>query len=243
MTKVTLTNQYGRPDDLRTGLTATIDGTADFQNTYTYDSADRMESITQTSQSGGDAVASKAVTFTYDADSRLQTLTRSVPLLGTSSASTVATSTYGVASQGDVTSLTHALAGGSRIAYTWTYDADGQLTDSTSPDGAAHCTYDSDGQLTAATYSGGSQPNESYSYDSNGNRTNSGDVTGANNEILSDGTYTYKYDADGNRIERTDIATGAVTDYTWDNRDRLTQVTSRSNEGARSPRPSRIPTT
>ena len=54
-------------------------------------------------------------------------------------------------------------------------------------------------------------------------------MTGPDNEILSDGTYNYSYDADGNRIERSDIATGAVTDYVWDNRDRLVEVIDRSN--------------
>jgi hypothetical protein len=47
---------------------------------------------------------------------------------------------------------------------------------------------------------------------------------GPNNEILSDGTYTYSYDAEGNCTERVNIATGADTDYTWDLRNRLTEV-------------------
>ena len=55
------------------------------------------------------------------------------------------------------------------------------------------------GQLTRALPA---QPNESYSYDANGNRTSSTSsaavVIGADNELLFDGTYTYTYDADGN---------------------------------------------
>jgi hypothetical protein len=54
-------------------------------------------------------------------------------------------------------------------------------------------------------------------------------VVGPGNELLSDGTYNYQYDADGNCIERTNIATGAVTDYTWDNRNRLIAVTDRAS--------------
>ena len=50
------------------------------------------------------------------------------------------------------------------------------------------------------------QPNESYSYDANGNRTSSTSsaavVIGANNEVLFDGTYTYTYDADGNETAK-----------------------------------------
>ena len=82
----------------------------------------------------------------------------------------------------------------------------------------------------------GAQPDESYTYDSNGNRTNPGYVSGPDNELLSDGTYNYSYDADGNRIERTNIATGAVTDYVWDNRDRLVEVIDRARPGGRLPR-------
>jgi YD repeat-containing protein len=44
-------------------------------------------------------------------------------------------------------------------------------------------------------------------------------------------TYSYSYDAEGNLIERTNIATGAVTDYTWDARDRLTEVTDYASAG------------
>ena len=106
-----------------------------------------------------------------------------------------------------------------------------------SVDGTASYSYDPAGQLTGASYSSNLQsqiPNpasESYSYDANGNRINSGYVIGPDNELLSDGTYTYQYDADGNQIERTDIATGAITLYTWDNRNRLASVTDETAQG------------
>jgi hypothetical protein len=51
-------------------------------------------------------------------------------------------------------------------------------------------------------------------------------LIGPNNQLLSDGTYDYTYDAEGNRTSRTNIATGEVTAYAWDYRNRLTQVTS-----------------
>ena len=38
------------------------------------------------------------------------------------------------------------------------------------------------------------------------------------------GTYDYTYDADGNRIAETDIATGAVTTYQWNNANELIGV-------------------
>ena len=45
---------------------------------------------------------------------------------------------------------------------------------------------------------------------------------------MSDGTYTYTYDSEGNRTSRTNIATGALTSYTWDARNRLVEVTNKT---------------
>jgi RHS repeat-associated protein len=120
----------------------------------------------------------------------------------------------------------------------------------TSNDGTATYSYDPTGQLTGAVYSSplpsgegqgeGTQPDESYSYDPNGNRlTANGQTytTGPNNELLSDGTYTYSFDAEGNRTARWIASTSDgletqpgvgdtdITVYTWDNRNRLASVT------------------
>jgi hypothetical protein len=82
-----------------------------------------------------------------------------------------------------------------------------------------------------------------YTYDANGNRvTANGYVysTGADNELLFDGTYTYAYDAEGNRTEKfidvnadgvLDSGDTDVTAFTWDNRDRLTAVKTYAIEG------------
>ena len=66
-------------------------------------------------------------------------------------------------------------------------------------------------------------------YDANGNRTGSGYTVGSGNRMLSDGTYDYTYDNEGNTTRRTCIADGSVTDYTWDYRNRLTEVTDRAS--------------
>jgi RHS repeat-associated protein len=76
-----------------------------------------------------------------------------------------------------------------------------------------------------------SRADESFSYDANGNRTNPGYVTGKNNRLLSDGKFNYEYDDEGNVITQTDILTGEVTGYTWDYRNRLTQITERNTAG------------
>ncbi|MEE3716543.1 RHS repeat-associated core domain-containing protein [Tumidithrix elongata RA019] len=62
-----------------------------------------------------------------------------------------------------------------------------------------------------------------------GNRT--GYVTTANNRLQSDGTFTYLYDDEGNRTQRTRISTGEITSYTWDYRNRLTNVDTKTSGG------------
>lgn len=55
--------------------------------------------------------------------------------------------------------------------------------------------------------------------------------TSSNNQLLSDGKFNYEYDAEGNRTRRTEIATGEVTEYTWDYRNRLTRVVIKDASG------------
>jgi RHS repeat-associated protein len=87
--------------------------------------------------------------------------------------------------------------------------------------------YDKIDQVKSVTGSN----SEAYTYDANGNRTNNGYVTGANNQLVSDGTYNYNYDAKGNRTKRTNIATSVVDEYVWDYRNRLTTVTTKDGAG------------
>ena len=109
---------------------------------------------------------------------------------------------------------------------TWTFDAAHRLTQFVSSiDGVSDYGYDNINQLTTASHA--TQSNENYTYDENGNRTTPGYSTDVYNRLSSDGTYTYEYDAEGNRIRRTEISTGAVTDYEWDHRNRLVRVTDR----------------
>ncbi|HEX5000284.1 MAG TPA: DUF4114 domain-containing protein [Terriglobia bacterium] len=55
---------------------------------------------------------------------------------------------------------------------------------------------------------------------------------GTSNRILTDGTFDYAYDAEGNRIRRTEIATGIVTEYEWDHRNRLIRAIEKDAGGA-----------
>ena len=160
--------------------------------------------------------------------------------------STVASGQWSVASDGtwtptgglmpvhDTTGVTDALMSGGLAGVDL-------LTSCTSNDGTANYSYDPNGQLIGVTYSDSNPespiPNpESYSYDANGNRVTANGstyVTGADNRLISDGTYTYSYDAEGNRVAKfidvnADGVLGTgdtdITQYKWDARERLVEV-------------------
>ena len=82
-------------------------------------------------------------------------------------------------------------------------------------------TYDNSDELTNVD-KGGTQV-ESYSYDLNGNRTGTGYSTTVMNETLTSPGVTYTYDSAGNMISAN--SGGTFTTYTYDYRNRLTEVT------------------
>jgi RHS repeat-associated protein len=225
---IVLASQYDDTGN-RTQVAATVGGTADFVNDYTYDALGRTTSLSQHGTTGGNAVAEKLVDFTYNAAGRWNTITRYADLASTD---LVATGTYGYDLAGRLTSLTYTKGIITLVDYDWTYNAASQLTQYiNSIDGTVDYTNDATGQLTGADYD--YQTDESYTYDENGNRTNTGYVTGDNNQLLSDGTYRYSYDPEGNRVAKfidTDIdgvldaGDTDVTIYAWDYRNRLTEV-------------------
>lgn len=223
--RVILTSVYDA-DSRRTSLSASIAGTADFANTYTFDNLGRMTSVQQTGQTGGNSVAAKRVDLSYTASSEFSAITRYADTTGTN---IVATTSYTYDQAHRLTNLSHTKGATNLATYSWTFDANGRITSTSNADGSTSYTYDNGGQLTGATHS--YQTNESYSYDANGNRTNTGYATGTNNRLTSDGTFNYTYDAEGNRTRRTNIATGDYVDYTWDHRNRLTAVTFKTSAG------------
>ena len=193
-------------------------------------------------------MTAKTATFAYNNAGQFSSVGR---YQNATTTNLVATGAYGYDSAGELTSIDYADGQGNTLDnFSWTYDALGNVATSTSsldgPSGTVKYTSDSTGQLTGA--SGGQPASESYVYDANGNRetvTTNGNqvtcVTGPDNELLYDGTYTYSYDAEGNQTARWIASTtspletqpGAgdtdITIYTWDNRDRLTSVTTYDN--------------
>ena len=218
---VVLTSGYDAIGN-RTSLSANIDGTDDFVNTYQFDALSRMTQVTQDAQVGTTSpFVQKEVDFTYNAASQFTGITRYED--GIYGLQEVATSTYSYDNAGRLTSLDHNDGASSMLAsYGWTFDDLGRISSVTSIDGTSDYTYDDTNQLVSTVNSFTSD--ETYSYDANGNRTLTGYVVGANNQITSDGTYNYDYDAEGNLIRRTHIVSNEVEDYVWDNHNRLTRI-------------------
>ena len=189
----------------------------------------RLTRLEQVAQAGGAAVAPKRVDFGYNADDQFVSIARRKSTAGLPS-DLVLQSSFGYDGIGRLTDMTYANASTTLVDFDWSFDAASRLTQFVSSvDGVSDYAYDNGDQLTAATHT--AQTDEAYEYDENGNRTSTGYTTGFYNRLTSDGTYNYEYDAEGNRTKRTNISTGAVTEYTWDHRNRLVTVTDRASDG------------
>ncbi len=221
----------------RLSVSDTINGDAGAKNAYTYDALDRMTRVVQTAV-GAASVATKRVDFAYNASSQFTSLIRATDTAGQT---VVAASTFTYDTLNRLDAITHKNAAGTTLAlFTYQYDAASRITRITDIDGATDYKYDTRDQLTAALHADPANVDESYGYDSTGNRTTSqrhgtgyvvGDgVAGTpdNNRLTSDGTYRYSYDAEGNLTTRTQIASGAVREFTWDQRNRLVGVVDRA---------------
>jgi RHS repeat-associated protein len=203
-------------------VTDKINGVLNGTNAYTYDLLNRVTRITQS----GTGVQNKRVDMSYDAASQMTGLNRYGDLAGTLS---VADTSYTYDLAGRLTNLTHQHGGNTVASYGLVYDVANRITRSAGTDGVQDYSYDSTNQLTGADHT--TIADEAYSYDANGNRTNAGYGTGTNNQLLTDGIYNYSYDGEGNRTLRVEIATGKVTEYLWDYRNRLTGVLFKDGAG------------
>jgi RHS repeat-associated protein len=215
--RVVLAQTYDAASN-RLRLTDTINAQLNGTEAYVYDAINRLTRITQS----GTGVQPKRVDMGYSPVYQLETLTRFSNTAGTQ---TVAVSRLVYDALNRLTQLAHTqgITTTSINTYSYGYDAASRIIQMTSVDGTNSYSYDDTDQLTGATYNG--QSNEAYSYDLNGNRTNAGYQTTTNNRLQSDGVYNFVYDDEGNLTQRTTIATNEVTEYSWDYRNRLTQVT------------------
>ena len=119
--------------------------TDDMVNTYTFDNLGRMTRIEQSSQQGGNAVASKRVDFAYDAASQWQTITRYNNLAGTQ---LVARGTYTFDAASRLIGLTYAKGETTLVDHDWSFDAANRITQYVnSIDGTADYTNDDTGPI------------------------------------------------------------------------------------------------
>jgi RHS repeat-associated protein len=216
---VILTYGYDAANNL-TSVTDHINGQQKGTTAYSYDSLNRATQITQS----GNGVRDKRVDMAYDEIGQVTQLTRYADLGGGEIA---ADSDYLYDSAGRLIRLTHQKGSTTYADYQWTYDQLNRITQFISPDGTSNYSYNDLDELigTDSTY----QSDEQYSYDANGNRTNTGYEIGGNNQLLSDGTYRYEYDDEGNRNRRVNLQTGEITEYQWDYRNRLIAVITKDN--------------
>jgi RHS repeat-associated protein len=192
-------------------VTDRINGTVDNTTSHQFDALNRMTVNSQ---------GNKRVDYTYNAISQVTNKKRYSDSTGTN---LVAETNHTYDTLNRLTNITHSKGANTIASYTQSYDADSKITGITSSaDGSSTYTYDKTDQLVGADYN--YQTDENYTYDANGNRTNTGYVTGINNRLLEDTKYRYVYDKVGNRTKRTDKSTNEVTEYSWDIRDRLTGI-------------------
>jgi RHS repeat-associated protein len=223
---VVMTSTYNA-NSRRTSLAATIGGTADYKNDYTYDNLSRLTQIVQQDVSGGNVVADKRVDFAYNALGQYTSVTR---YQSTGTGTLVATSTYAYDTRNRLTDLDHKQNSTNLALYDYAYDAMDRITSMThSVDGTSTFSYDKESQVTAADHN--TATDESYTYNATGNRTGGSYTNASNNRTTADATYSYTYDDEGNRSRRTKTSDSSYEDYTWDHRNRLTKVTFKNSGG------------
>jgi RHS repeat-associated protein len=172
----------------------------------------------------GPQIGTVGVSFGYDGTGAMTNLGRSY------NGQSAGSSTWIYDGNGRLSRLSHFNNSGTRVAdYQYQYDLADRITGKKELNETANYSYDANGQLTTANYL--QQPNETFAYDAAGNRIGTGVVIGSHNRLLSDGQATYQYDAEGNLIRKVVTATGEVTDYSYDHRNRMIGATVRTAGG------------
>lgn len=220
----------------RLTLTDTINGNIGGKNSYLYDGLNRLVRQSQSSAPNtNNPTADKRVDFAYSGMDLFTSVTRFSDLSGSQ---IVARTQFTYDSLNRLSNLSHRNAGNQLLnGFTYVYDADSRMTRITDIDGAVDYSYDKRNQLIGANYADPTNRDERYVYDSSGNRVSSilhgenYDID-ENNRLISDGTYAFEYDAEGNMVKQTTIASGAVREFSWDHRNRMTRITDRPSANA-----------
>jgi YD repeat-containing protein len=145
---------------------------------YAYDDLHRLTRAAMVAGTN----AGPVVTLGYDDADRLTGVSR-----GLAGVTNTVDTTYSYDSDDRLTAVQHTWTGGSDT-FTYAYDSASRVTQYTSSraaEGTITFGYDASAQLTNVTSTSYS---ETFTYDTNGNRTMSGYSTGAGNRLTSDGT-------------------------------------------------------
>jgi RHS repeat-associated protein len=221
VTRVLLNYAYDANDNI-TSVTDKLNGATTVTGTtgYVYDALNRASQITQS----GTGITNKRVKLTYNPLSQMESLQR---LTGSTFTQSVATTTYGYNDPlNRLTQIQHANATGTTLSsFAFTYDSGSRIKKIQNADGTfVNYDYANNNELKVADYSPTTRIDEAYTYDANGNRTNTGYVTGSNNQLSADGKYSYTYDNEGNLKTRKDLVSNVVRTFNWDYRNRLVSL-------------------
>jgi RHS repeat-associated protein len=232
--RVTVNDNQGTPNVPHTTLSYQYDNvgnrtrTQDNTGVTINDTFDVKNRLTKRAWTGG-GVAPVHVDVAYQQRDGITSINRYRDDTGTPQLVIAATMDYKPTHE--LTSLNYSNATGASLAsYAYTFDAAGQLTREVDHGNTSNFSYDPRGQLTQVTRS--HRATEVYAWDANGNPNGTGAVTAADNRATEDATYRYEYDAEGNRTKRTNKATNESCEYTYDYRNRLTNVVQKSASGS-----------
>lgn len=211
---------------------------------YSYDELGRLAQVQQGPADRNSSVRVKELAIEYDTFGLLKTVRRFADARRTP----VANTSYEYACDGCVNRLSamrHRRASDDAVLHDLIYTRDMNsnvlsLSDAEGPHGYF---YDGLQRLLQVMHpAAGSQPDEQYSYDGNGNRSSShlsanylyGYAQGqGGNQLVQDDSYDYTYDLAGGLLRRTDRLTGAYDQFTYDHRGRVTQISHHAQNGAK----------
>ena len=143
--------------------------------------------------------------------------------------------------KGRATQISHKDNGGALLfpeaTMNLTRSPGGCITSIAEPGNTATMSYDAGLQLTAVTHSDPARTDETYTFDSAGNRLTShfqpvANTVATGNRLTVVGNLALEYDFEGNLTRETNTVSGAIREFGYDHNNQLTLVQTKANAGA-----------